>query len=206
MEGQKKNISRDIFSFPSTPQDSDFEFGCLTPEKNSPADHLFYNGKLLPHYFPPQPAPNGTISGSSSCKSSLMSSRSNSVNSSRSSVSCSSVSGRTSSSENWERSRKLLNGTRKFGSVSSSSPMASKLVMAQLYGSSQRWQHIVPLPLPVLKREDSKRSVTSNSNSKEDHQKKKVSKSSGICLRFFKSLLLTCRQCHAMEPPTDDYC
>ncbi|MCL7047390.1 hypothetical protein MKW94_010988 [Papaver nudicaule] len=40
-------------------QESDFEFGSLTPgsptsdsSKNSPADLLFFNGQLLPHVFP----------------------------------------------------------------------------------------------------------------------------------------------------------
>ncbi|KAF4367164.1 hypothetical protein F8388_006472 [Cannabis sativa] len=64
---RKQSISGDGFSFPSTPEpdnnhhsrgsSSDFEFGSITPDspysddpsKNSPADHLFFNGKLLPH-------------------------------------------------------------------------------------------------------------------------------------------------------------
>ncbi|RZC65325.1 hypothetical protein C5167_009014 [Papaver somniferum] len=40
-------------------QESDFEFGSITPDsptsdscKNSPADLLFFNGQLLPHVFP----------------------------------------------------------------------------------------------------------------------------------------------------------
>ncbi|KAK9938044.1 hypothetical protein M0R45_014804 [Rubus argutus] len=54
---RKKSSSSDTFSFPSTPvheqdSDEDFEFGCFTPDsassdpcKDSPADHLFFNGK-----------------------------------------------------------------------------------------------------------------------------------------------------------------
>lgn len=117
---RKRSGSGDIFSFPSTPtpdQDSDgFEFGSITPDspstdpyKNSPADHLFFNGRLLPHSFPIQP-PNISVDNSRttsrtssiSSKDSLRSSRSNSTNSRSSSCS----SGRTSSSDNSER--KLL--------------------------------------------------------------------------------------------------
>ncbi|XP_050217084.1 uncharacterized protein LOC126667971 [Mercurialis annua] len=218
----QKTSSRDIFSFPSTPstqdQDSDFEFGCLTtpdsnsPYKNSPADHLFYNGRLLPHPFPLQHQRLSHLT-----KDSLMSSRSNSVNSNRS---CSSA--RTSSSsENSDR--KLFYHTRKTGSCrslsssssssssSSATSMASKVVMAQLYGSSQRWQHITP----VLKREDSKRKINNNYVMKQgfgskkelegdDQEMKKKEKSSGFCLRFLKSILVACRECHSMEPPIND--
>ncbi|XP_021667373.2 probable membrane-associated kinase regulator 1 [Hevea brasiliensis] len=131
----QKTSCRDIFSFPSTPsqvQDSDFhfEFGCFTPVspstdpcKTSPADHLFYNGRLLPNSFPvlqQQQTPTtamvfvGSISRASSrncisSKDSLITSRSNSVNSSRSSVSSSA---RTSwSSDNSER-RLLYHSTK----------------------------------------------------------------------------------------------
>lgn len=123
MECRRKRSSGsgDIFSFPSTPtpdQDSDFEFGSITPDspstdpyKNSPADHLFFNGRLLPHAFPINQPHNIMIIGNSrttsrtssiSSKDSLRSSRSNSTNSRSSSCS----SGRTSSSDNSER--KLL--------------------------------------------------------------------------------------------------
>jgi hypothetical protein len=117
---RKRSGSGEIFSFPSTPtpdQDSDFEFGSITPDspstdpyKNSPADHLFFNGRLLPHAFPVQTPNIITIDNSRSTsrtssissKDSLRSSRSNSTNSRSSSCS----SGRTSSSDNSER--KLL--------------------------------------------------------------------------------------------------
>ncbi|KAJ9182920.1 hypothetical protein P3X46_006853 [Hevea brasiliensis] len=229
----QKTSSRDTFSFPSTPsqdQDSEFEFGCFTPDfpstvdsyKTSPADHLFYNGRLLPHSFPvvlqqQQQTPTTPMvliesisrassrTSSVSSKDSLMSSRSNSVNSSRSSVSCSS-SRPSWSSDNSER--KLLYHSTK---LASRTPMASKLVMAQLYGSSQRWQHVTPIP--ALKPEDSKRKKGSEvaakqglmRNKKEgNHQQGKKDKSSGICQRFFRSFLVACRECHAMEPSTED--
>jgi len=218
----KKTSSReDIFSFPSTPstldQDSDFEFGCLTPDspsrdpnKSSPADHLFFNGRLLPHSFPvlqQQPATMLFIdniyrapsrASSVSSKDSLMSSRSNSTNSSRSSVS----SARTSSSDNSER-RRLYNIT------SSQTPLASKAVIAQLYGSSQRWQHIMPVPAAALKRADSRRKSgrilvkEGLSNNKKQIKKGKRDRS-GFWRRFFRSFLVACRECHAMEPSTKD--
>ncbi|KAF9666759.1 hypothetical protein SADUNF_Sadunf16G0262100 [Salix dunnii] len=227
MEGnhhQKTSSREHIFSFPSTPssldQDSDFEFGCLTPgspscdaNKSSPADHLFFNGRLLPHSFPvlhqqQQPATmflidsiyRGTSRASSvSCRDSLMSSRSNSTNSSRSSVS----SARTSSSDNSERRRFHNNITRP------KTPLASKAVMAQLYGSSQRWQHIMPVPAAVLKREDSRRKsggilVEEGLISSKKQVKKGKGDRAGIWRRFFRSFLVACRECHAMEPSARD--
>ncbi|KAJ6966408.1 hypothetical protein NC652_004078 [Populus alba x Populus x berolinensis] len=220
---QKTSSREYIFSFPSTPgtldQDSDFEFGCLTPDspscdpnKNSPADHLFFNGRLLPHSFPvlrrQQPTTMLLIdniyratsrASSVSCKDSLMSSRSNSTNSSRSSVS----SARTSSSDNSER-RRLYNNI-----TGTKTPLASKVVMAQLYGSSQRWQHIMPVPTAVLKREDSRRKsggilVKEGLISNKKQVKKGKRERSGLWRRFFRSFLVACRECHAMEPSTRD--
>ncbi|OMO53524.1 hypothetical protein COLO4_36703 [Corchorus olitorius] len=206
---RKRSSSGEIFSFPSTPnqdQESDFEFGCFTPEspsqdpyRTSPADHLFFNGRLLPHAFPLQPVAaahdsRGTSRTSSiNSKDSLMSSRSNSTNS-RSS--CSSA--RTSSSENSER--RFL-----YHSRSHACHKASKLVTAQLYGDSQRWQYITPIP--TLKREVSKRNKDALRAKKQvdhhHHQEKSIISSrakSGPCLRIFRLFLLICRECHAMEP------
>ncbi|XWS52089.1 hypothetical protein CRYUN_Cryun11dG0037400 [Craigia yunnanensis] len=214
---RKRSSSGDIFSFSSTPnkdQDSDFEFGCFTPDspsqdpcRTSPADHLFFNGRLLPHAFPLQPATmvaadhmssRGTSRTSSiNSKDSLMSSRSNSTNG-RSS--CSSA--RTSSSDNSER--RLLYHSK----IHACNNKASKMVTAQLYGDSQRWQYITPVP--VLKREVSRRK-DSGIVVKEDlrakiqgdhHQERSTNrgKSSGSCLRLFRLFLLVCREWHAMEP------
>ncbi|XVF04256.1 hypothetical protein REPUB_Repub05bG0067000 [Reevesia pubescens] len=216
---RKRSSSGEIFSFPSTPnqdQDSDFEFGCFTsgspsqdPYRTSPADHLFFNGRLLPHAFPLQPA--ATVVGANSSrvtsrtssinsKDSLMSSRSNSTNS-RSS--CSSA--RTSSSDNSER--RLL-----YHSKFHACNKASKIVTAQIYGDSQRWQYITAVP--VLKREVSRRKnngvvVKEALRAKKQgdhHQEKSTNRGkSGACLRFFRLFLLVCRECHAMEPSRKQY-
>ncbi|XWS11001.1 hypothetical protein CRYUN_Cryun38cG0046400 [Craigia yunnanensis] len=214
MENRRKRYSSgEIFSFPSTPnqdQDSDFEFGCFTPDspsqdpyRTSPADHLFFNGRLLPHAFPLQPATvvaadssRGTSRTSSiSNKDSLMSSRSNSTNSRNS---CSSA--RTSSSDNSER--RLL-----YYSRTHACNKASKMVTAQLYGDSQRWQYITPVPF--MKREVSWRKNSGvvvkealrTKKQGDHHQERSTTRGrSGSCLRFFRLFLLVCRECHAMEP------
>ncbi|XP_021912258.1 uncharacterized protein LOC110825975 [Carica papaya] len=236
---RKKSSSGEIFSFPSTPnedsQNSDFEFGCLTPDspsqdphRDSPADHLFCNGRLLPHAFPsPQRTAMARLTHSSSratsrtssvsSKDSLMSSRSNSTNS-RSSRSSSCSSARTSSSDNSER--RMLYYTRVSSRSKNSTTMASKLVTAQLYGSSQRWQYITPVPVAALKREGSKRKnsvsgrviigkeelkkTKSNELRREEKSSRRRSTKPGPCRRFFRSLLLACKECHAMEPSRKD--
>ncbi|XP_059444593.1 uncharacterized protein LOC132176418 [Corylus avellana] len=212
---RKRSGSGDIFSFPSTPtpdQDSDdFEFGSITPDspstdpyKNSPADHLFFNGRLLPHSFPIQP-PNISVDNSRttsrtssiSSKDSLRSSRSNSTNSRSSSCS----SGRTSSSDNSER--KLLYQSK----FSSTTPGVRDRYQAQVYGSSQRWQYITPVPF--LSREPSRRKkmevVGKEGISKK--QAKKERKEAGSWpagRRFFWWFVSACKECHAMEPSRKD--
>ncbi|XP_031248924.1 uncharacterized protein LOC116106737 [Pistacia vera] len=234
---RQKSSSGELFSFPSTPnqdQDSDFEFGCFTPDspsqdpsRNSPADHLFFNGRLLPHSFPRDQRPstdniNAGISratsrtSSVSSKDSLMSSRSNSTNSRSSS--CSSA--RTSSSDNSERRFLYYNNKN----TACKATKASRIVTAQLYGSSQRWQHLTPVPAAVLKRETSQRrnaggavlkdglrSPSSSSLKRSASQGTERRRSSrdraeaqGLCKRFFMSFLFACRECHAMEPSTKD--
>ncbi|EOY13071.1 Uncharacterized protein TCM_031597 [Theobroma cacao] len=210
---RKRSSSGEIFSFPSTPnlqdQDSDFKFGCFTPDspsldpyRTSPADHLFFNGRLLPHAFPLQPATmvaadssRGTSRTSSiNSKDSIMSSRSNSANS-RSS--CSSA--RTSSSDNSER--------RLWYHSKIHARKTSIMVTAQLYGDSQRWQYITQVP--VLKREVSGRKNSGavvkealRAKKQGDHLQERSSTrgKSGPCLRLFRLFLLACRECHAMEP------
>ncbi|KAE8680132.1 hypothetical protein F3Y22_tig00111392pilonHSYRG00331 [Hibiscus syriacus] len=214
---RKRSSSGEIFSFPITQNeelDSEFEFGCFTPDspsqdlyRTSPADHLFCNGRLLPHAFPLPPAATTAVvaSGRSSretsrtssinSKDSLMSSRSNSTNS-RSS--CSSA--RTSSSDNSER-RLLCH------SKIHACNKASKMVTAQLYGDAQRWQYITAVP--VLKREASRRKNSGverkdalRGKKQGDHQQQRTATKgrSEPCLRFFSLFLLACRECHAMEP------
>nr|XP_023929684.1 uncharacterized protein LOC112040992 [Quercus suber]POE89189.1 hypothetical protein CFP56_59783 [Quercus suber] len=209
---RRRSGSSEMFSFPCTPtqdQDNDFEFGSITPDspsgdpyKNSPADHLFFNGRLLPHAFPIQPATilldnSRTTSRTSSInsKDSLRSSRSNSTNSRSSN--CSSA--RTSSSDNSER--KLLYKT----TLLRDKYHGNKVFSAQVYGSSQRWQYITPVP--VLSRESSRRKkvepVGKEVRTKKRTQERKVT-SSWFGWRFLWWFVSACRECHAMEPSRKD--
>ncbi|XP_030445787.1 probable membrane-associated kinase regulator 1 [Syzygium oleosum] len=232
---RNRNGSSDGFSFPSTPESQDpdleFEFGCATPDspsgesnKNSPADHLFFNGRLLPHSFPCKTMTNAVVpraasrasSVSSRDSMSLTSSRSNSTNSSRSS-SCSST--RRSSSDNTERARSpvLMYQTR----ISSNNPSnnardqrrrTSQSVAAQVYGTSHRWQFIAPVP--PLSREGSCSSSSSSSRRgmrklcegvvREEVKriKEKERTKTGFGKKLIRSFLLSCMQCHAMEVET----
>ncbi|MED6200652.1 hypothetical protein PIB30_087320 [Stylosanthes scabra] len=234
---QRKTTSGDSFSFPSTPNpDSDFEFGSLTTPDSpssdqcitSPADHLFFNGRLQPHSFPLFHPPNhhhhhsiavASRTSSISSKDSLMSSRSNSINS-RGSSSCSS-SARTSASDSSER--RLLHS--KLSSLSSSSPsspsckgvyMGKRTMVSahhQVYGCSQRWQYITPVP--ALNRDASKKRTAKVKQKKKMKEEKKSTKKikknnnmekkkTKVRLRFGRKILrwfvMACRECHAMEP------
>ncbi|OIT00372.1 hypothetical protein A4A49_35238 [Nicotiana attenuata] len=211
---RRKNSSGDKFSFPiimpvQEGQELEFEFsGSASPgSPKSPADHLFFNGKLLPHYFPCQPASNisspisfsrsTSRTSSVSSKDSLLSSRSNSTNS-RSS--CSS-SARTSISETSER--KLI-GQRKQTAFTMNS--SSNLHT----GVSQKLQFIVT-PAPVMKK---KRHVVVSGSMKESTTKgrkefksRKQSKKNGkrkirfwFFPSFFRKFISACKECHAMEP------
>ncbi|CAK9182987.1 unnamed protein product [Ilex paraguariensis] len=201
---RRKSGSGDKFSFPIIPiqdQQFEFEFGCVTPgSPNSPADHLFFNGQLLPHPFPLQ-ATNitGIYSRSTSrtstvsSKDSLMSSRSNSTNSRSSS--CSSA--RTSTSEASER--KAM-GQAKF---SGKTAVKNRLVLNHQYGSSRRWQFITPAP--VVKHQISCRKRAEAAVQDELRAKKEArDKTGGFGRRFFRSFVSACRECHAMNPPKRD--
>ncbi|KAK2355256.1 hypothetical protein QL285_092680 [Trifolium repens] len=184
----KRSPRGDSFSFPSTPnqEDSDFEFGSLTPDSpsstTSPADQIFFNGRLQPHSFPLNHVTTSRTSSISS-KDSMLSSRSNSTNSS-----CSSA--RTSSSDSSER--KLFHNRSKLSSRSVSRPVQ------QSYGCSKRWQYITPVPV-ALNRDASKRRKQKRAKRK---AKKKMKKR--VLLRFVQRIFgwffIACRQCHAMEP------
>ncbi|KAG6607885.1 hypothetical protein SDJN02_01037, partial [Cucurbita argyrosperma subsp. argyrosperma] len=225
---REQSSSGEIFSFPSTPvqdqdQDSDFEFGSITPDSpstfnNSPADHLFVNGRLLPHSFPPQPIGVYAVDRTSSVgsKDSIMSSRSNSTNS-RSSSSCgSSTSARTSSSESNNVDR-----SSRFSSHQKKSPKSS--VSAQVYGSSQRWQFIASVPVPTtLSRENSRRKkavekiggksdlrrnkkrTEKTTARKKKKKKKKKKKNMWFGRKVFRWIILVCKECHAIEPSRKD--
>jgi len=186
----KSTTPGDSFSFPSTPnkEESDFEFGSLTPDSpsctTSPADQLFFNGRLQPHSFPLN---NVTTSRTSSIgsKGSLLSSRSNSTNST-----CSSA--RTSASDSSERRLFINNNMSKLSSRSVARPVQ------QSYGCSQRWQYITPVPA-ALNRDISKRRKQQRAKRKE---KKKIKKrvSLRVVRSIFRWFFIACRQCHAMEP------
>ncbi|XP_038899281.1 probable membrane-associated kinase regulator 1 [Benincasa hispida] len=231
---REKSSSGEIFSFPSTPvqdQDSDFEFGSITPDSpstfnNSPADHLFVNGRLLPHSFPPQPIGVYTVdvsrqtsrTSSVGSKDSFMSSRSNSTNS-RSSSSCgSSTSARTSSSDNNNNNVDIRSS--RFSSYQKKSQKSS--VSAQVYGSSQRWQFIASVSVPVtLSRENSRRKKsvekiggksdlrrkkrrTEKTSTARKKKKKKKKKNMWFGRKVFRWIILVCKECHAIEPSRKD--
>ncbi|CAI9088700.1 OLC1v1023105C1 [Oldenlandia corymbosa var. corymbosa] len=186
---RKGSDSGDKFSFPISPpnQDDQFEFGCITTpgSPKSPADHLFLNGKLLPHFFPSQPINYNIISTlsrstsrtSSVCsRDSLLSSRSNSYNSSRSS-SCSSA--RTSISEQSNiRSfspsvdRKLLINHHQKAKLAAinKNPVGKNnkppVLNPHYYGSSQRWQFIAPAPASLKQQQQQQKQRQSSVSSR----------------------------------------
>ncbi|KAI9083636.1 hypothetical protein K1719_034578 [Acacia pycnantha] len=215
------NSSGDSFSFPSTPNpDScdgddvadDFGFGSLTPDspssdpsRASPADHIFFNGRLLPHSFPPlQPHPTILLYGhnsramsrtsSKNSHSMVLSSRSNSTNSRSSS--CSSA--RTSSSDSSER-RLFYNRVLSSGGRACQGNNNSKMV----YGCSQRWQYITPVPATSLSRDSSLRRKGKKEdlvNMKKKTTTKKEDQRLPIGRRFFRWIVMACKECHALEP------
>ncbi|CAI9773506.1 unnamed protein product [Fraxinus pennsylvanica] len=174
---------------------SEFEFECVTPKTpDSPADHLFLNGRLLPHVFPLQSENSFIYSRSTSSKNSLMSSRSNSTNSRRSN--CSSA--RTSTSEASER--EVPNGAK----IPSKLP-ANTAAFTLPYGSSRRWQFIAPAPVLMHQGSRSRKAADSveRPKSKSRKQGKNGSDLGGWfgrrALRYFVS---SCKECHAIRTPT----
>ncbi|KAK4439170.1 hypothetical protein Salat_0251900 [Sesamum alatum] len=211
MENRRRKTSSssgEMFSFPViTPEPDQFEFGPVTTpgSPNSPADHLFSNGKLLPHVFPVQ-APNGySFSRSTSrtssigSKDSLMSSRSNSTNS-RSS--CSSA--RTSTSEaNSERRLSAVDGNFP-GRISVRKERNATRPSQYQYGSCQRWQLIAAAP--VLKHQGSSRSrkveVLERKGSKKSRGNvdgEPGGAKSWFGRRILKSFVSVCKECHAIK-------
>lgn len=204
----------------------EFEFsGSVSPgSPKSPADHLFFNGRLLPHYFPCQPASNinspisfsrsTSRTSSASSRDSLWSSRSNSTNS-RSS--CSS-SARTSTSESSER--KLINQGRNSAFAMYRNSSNNMNSYTTLYtGVSPKWQFIVT-PAPVVKKKHQfsspvtkkKGQFVSKSHEQSAKRRNKIKsrkqrKENGkrkvrfwFLPRVFRKFLSACRECHAMEP------
>ncbi|CAN4102911.1 unnamed protein product [Withania somnifera] len=222
--GRRSN-SGEKFSFPiimpvEEGKEMQFEF-CASGSPGSPkspADHLFFNGRLLPHYFPCQPASNinspisfsrsTSRTSSVSSKDSLWSSRSNSVNS-RSS--CSS-SARTSTSESSER--KLINqGKNSAFAMYMNSSNNTNSSSTLHTGVSQKWQFIVT-PSPVMKKKNqfsapitTKKSQFVCKYQNQSAKGRKKRKENGkrkvrflFLRRVFRKFMSACRECHAMEP------
>ncbi|XAR56525.1 hypothetical protein NMG60_11037050 [Bertholletia excelsa] len=163
-------------------QNMEFEFDSVNPgSPNSPADHLFSNGKLLPHAFPLQHS--NTISLSR-----ISTSRTSSVSSSSSRSSSCSSSARTSTSEPCER-RPIRCGSQKV--VKREKYQAALL---QQYGSSQRWQFIAPAA--PLSRQTSRQRKTEMRAKKEGQSEAQ----GGFGRRIFGALVAACEECHAIRP------
>lgn len=210
METRRRNSnSGDKFSFPiimpvHEQQDGEFEFGCVSTSPgspNSPADRLFFNGKLLPHDFPcPPPASGFSYSRSTSrtssvsSKDSLMSSsRCNSSNSSR----CSSA--RTSTSESSER---------KMAAKNIRYHMMPNSHSGRPVPGSQRWQFMAT-PAALVDRRKNHRHGTGARNQEPklrkqgDDGEKLINKTAGkssFGLRILRSFVSTCKECHAIQP------
>ncbi|KAI3716254.1 hypothetical protein L6452_23468 [Arctium lappa] len=179
----KPNSSGDNFTFPAMSPDIDLE--------SELADHVFSNGKFLLHTFPlpPRTSTGCTLSRTNSVtsKDSLVSSRSNSTNS-RSSTSSSA---RTSTSE-ASSSAGAAARTGDFPERGSRSPVRYCNNNYYYYHlPAQRWQFMAPIP--VLNRRSSRRR-------KGSPEKTESGRRNGCCRRFFRWLVSTCKECHAMEP------
>uniref|UniRef100_A0A1J3HSV7 Membrane-associated kinase regulator 1 n=1 Tax=Noccaea caerulescens TaxID=107243 RepID=A0A1J3HSV7_NOCCA len=197
----------------------EFEFGSLSPScpsqdsftENSPADHLFFNGRLLPHAFP---AASNNPKLSVSRTTSEYTSRSNSTNS-RSSIcsssSSTSYSPRMSSfngnnnNNNSPLDRKPLDLSPPISmcgkTVNKPRMKATEMVTASLYRSysSQRWQYITPAP---VKRS---RGIRVGGRKKKTARMKKMSEERGGSRvmnwwrRILMAAIFACRECHALE-------
>ncbi|KAL0900045.1 hypothetical protein Bca101_084006 [Brassica carinata] len=201
----------------SNEEPPEFEFGSLTPSspsqdsftENSPADHLFFNGRLLPHVFQ---APNNNTRWSISRTTNEHISRSNSTNS-RSSFGSSSNS---SSTSNHSPRTSSFNGnnnttinvkppTSIYGeNVNTTKIKTVETVKASLYRSysSQRWQYITPAP---VKRSGGIRVGGRKKNKKAARIRKKAegrrrgSRVMKWWRRILTAAIFACRECHALE-------
>lgn len=206
MEMDRKNSlsGEDKFSFPvitesTLESDDQFEFGSHVPtpgSPNSPADHLFYNGKLLPHVFPTQTCSNNfsysrSTSRTSSKGSSFVSSRSNSTNSTRSS------SARTSTSDRDQRkASNVQNCVRKDRHYK---PVLSKPCK---HSSSQRWQLI--MATPALKHQGSgsrkAKDVMNQKGSKKSFENEvEGSERCWFVKKLLRAFVSACNRCHALD-------
>ncbi|XP_073159162.1 uncharacterized protein [Henckelia pumila] len=199
-----------------------FEFGCVTSpvSPNSPADHLFSNGRLLPHVFPIQTSANNhNIHGYSSysrstsrtsstgSKDSLMSSRSNSTNSRSSN--CSSARTSTSTDQYYYSNPELRKAAAKkeIRHHHVIRPPVLNAHECQLHGSSQKWQFIAAAP--VLKHQGSRsRKADHVLEPKGSRKSKRIDEDHGAGVkpwfgkRVLKSFVSACKECHAIKTST----
>ncbi|KAL1821548.1 hypothetical protein ACET3Z_016417 [Daucus carota] len=195
-------------------QENEFEFELVTPgSPDSPADHLFLNGRLLPHDFPCPPTKSFSLNSTTlsrtmsrtssvSSKDSLMSSRSNSTNSRSSSSSCS-TSARTSTSDVSER-RVLMSRSRS-ARKRPEVYVANRPSLSKQYGS---WQYVTQTP--VLTRKVSRKHKADTEIQQASKRKKQGGKAkqqavkgkriAGFFWRFFRWFVSTCNECHAINP------
>ncbi|GER53847.1 long-chain base (LCB) kinase 1 [Striga asiatica] len=158
--------------------DDEFEFRCL-PSPGSPADHLFFNGRLLPHVFPVGPRhASFSRSASRASRDSLTSSRSNSTNSS-----CSSA--RTSTSESSSKrgiSSNRLRAGRRMGPVYD--------------GGSGRWRLIAAAPAAAAlgRGGGSRRPLRPAAEAPAGG-----GKGSWFGGKVLKSFVSACKECHAIK-------
>lgn len=177
---RSKCSSGNSFSFPTNSNEHqyaefEFEFGSVTPKSpDSPADHLFFNGRLLPHTF---------LSPSSSSSNSRLTSRTSSVGSSRSSA-------RTSASDLSHQNVRDQN--------QKANVYGNKKGCNHLNRSSKRWQFITPAP--VLSPEGLSRKKVNAVTKKEVRDSKDPERSSGFGRKILRSIVSACSVCHAMQP------
>ncbi|XP_010465474.1 PREDICTED: uncharacterized protein LOC104745819 [Camelina sativa] len=195
----------------------EFEFGSLTPsspsqdsfDENSPADHLFFNGRLLPHAFPAASSiyTKRSISSRSNSTNSRSSFGSNSSSASHSprTSSCNVGSNNNSASAITHIHNKPLDikpPSSKCGkTVNSTRTKATEIVTASLYRSysSQRWQYITPVPVKMsggIRVGGRKKKVT------RVRKKTGVSRGSRVMKlwrRILMAAIFACRECHALE-------
>ncbi|KAK1395588.1 hypothetical protein POM88_005451 [Heracleum sosnowskyi] len=197
--------------------DLEFKFCCIMEpgaSSDAPADHLFSNGRLVPHDFPSSSskslnlASRSTSWGSSKDGSEFSSSsRSNSCSSSQRSSSSSSSSLTSTSGAISER-RVLIRARRPRSSAIKRAPetyKAHKHVSTPEHGS-RKWQFIAAAP--VLNGNVLHKSVKITGRSKAESADQKVSKNkkegrSNRCWRRFLCLLVSaCNEFHAIESST----
>ncbi|KAJ0865590.1 hypothetical protein HanRHA438_Chr12g0542131 [Helianthus annuus] len=185
----KSSSSGDNFTFPAMSPDIDID--------SELADHLFSNGKLLLHTFPIKPKGLTSCTFSRTCsvssKDSLVSSRSTSTNSRSSSSSSSCSSARTSTSETSSPG-----STTRTAILSRNGSRSPVHYTNNYYRPAQRWQFMAPVP--VLNRPTSQRRKADYEKQKGSPEKTKYTRRKGYCQRFFRWIVSTCKECHAMEP------